>query len=60
MPYRIEFFRDDRKTGDVPCNKPLLHARAYAADLMSHFRADHAWIIDDTGVPIERLNRRAQ
>ena len=57
MRYRIQFFLADRKTGDVPCDKPLPSMREYAVDLMPLFRADQAVIIDEAGQVIERLGR---
>jgi hypothetical protein len=59
MAYRIQFFRDDLKTGDIASDKSLAETRENAVDWMDLFGADYALIVDEDGQLVDRLKRSA-
>jgi hypothetical protein len=59
MGYRIQYFRDDLKTGDIASDKPLAETRENAVDWMALFGADYALILGENGQLVDRLKRSA-
>jgi hypothetical protein len=58
--YRIQYFRDDIKIGDIASDKSLAETLENAIDLMQLFAADYALIVDEDGQLVDRLKRSAE
>jgi hypothetical protein len=56
MTYRIQLFRDDLRTGDIPSDGLLADTRQDTMDAIDLFKADYALILDDAGQVVERIN----
>ncbi len=59
MVYRIRYFQEEVKMGDIASEKSLAETRAEAFEQMDLFRADYALIVDPAGEVIERVYRSA-
>jgi hypothetical protein len=59
MIYRIRYFRDDVKMGDIATNKRLPDTREAAVKYMALFNADYALIVDEGSQLIDPLKRSA-
>ena len=60
MTYRIQYFRDDLKIGDIASDKSLAETLENAVDLMDLFGAEYALIVDEDGQLVDRVKRSSK